>query len=67
MSNYTVYRMFFKFQNFGGQRSNNVHDVRKVCLEMTLCVLACFMEFYMFVFDEINVTGPKLVYEHIWV
>ena len=45
----------------------NVHDVRKVCLEMTLCVLACFVKFYVFVFDEIDIKGPKLVYNHIRV
>ena len=26
------------FVKFGGQISKNVHDVRKMCLEMTLCV-----------------------------
>ena len=45
---------------------SNVHDVRKVCLETTLCVLTCFIEFYVFVLDEIGVS-PKLVYEYIWV
>ena len=52
---------------FGGQMSKNVHDVRKVCLQTTLCVWACFIEFYVFVLDEIHVRGPKLIYEHIWV
>ena len=23
--------------------------------------------FYMFCLDEIHVTGPKLIYEHVWV
>ena len=46
---------------FGGQTSNNIHDVQKVCLEMTLCVLVCFVEFYLFALDEIDVSGPKLV------
>ena len=46
---------------FGGQTSNNVHDVRKVCLETSLYVLVYFIEFYVFFLDEINVRGPKLV------
>ena len=46
---------------------SNVHDVSKVCLETTLCVYACFGEFYVFVLDEIYLVGPKHVYEHIWV
>ena len=52
---------------FGGQTSKNVRDVRKVCLEMTLCVLSCFFEFYMFVLGEIDVVGYKLIYKHIRV
>ena len=47
---------------FGGQTSKNVHDVRRVCLETTLCVLACFVEFYVFFLDENDMEGPKLVY-----
>ena len=31
------------------------------------CVLVCFVEFYVFVLDEIDVTGPKLIYDHIRV
>ena len=50
-----------------GQTSKNVHDVRKVCLERTLCVLACFVELYVFIFDEINLRGPKIVYDDIRV
>ena len=50
-----------------GQTSKNVHDIRKVCLETTLCVYACFIEFYVFVLDEIDMVGPKILYEHIWV
>ena len=44
-------------------RSNpkNVQDLQKVCLEKSLCALGCFVEFYIFVFDEIDVGGPKLV------
>ena len=45
----------------------NINDVRKVCLEVTLCILACFVEFYMFILDEINVRDTKLVYKHIQV
>ena len=52
---------------FRGQTFKNVHDVRKVYLEMTLCVLMCFVEFYVLVFDEIDVRDPKLVYKNIWV
>ena len=33
---------------------------------MSLCIYACFMEFYFFILDEINVGGPKLVYKYIW-
>lgn len=55
------------FVNFGGQKSKNVHDFQKTCPEMTLCVYACFVEFYVFVLDEMDVVGPKLVYEHVWV
>ena len=50
---------------FGGQSSKNVHDVRKVCFEISLCVLECFVLFYVFIFKEIDVRGPKLVYNHI--
>ena len=46
---------------------SNVHDVRKVCLETTLCALVRFVEFYVFVLDEIDVRGHKIVYEHIRV
>ena len=52
---------------FGGQSSKNVYDIRKVCLEMCLCALVCFIEFYVLVFDEIDVIYPKVVYEHIRV
>ena len=50
------------FVEFGGQTSKKV-----VCLETTLCVLACFVEFYVFVFDEIDMGGTKLLYNHIRV
>ena len=46
---------------FWGQTSKNVHDVWKVCLETTLCVLACVGEFYVFILDEIDIGGPKLL------
>ena len=52
---------------FGGQTSKNVYDVRKNCLEMTLCVLVSFVEFYVFIFDEIDVRGPTNVFKHISV
>ena len=54
------------FVMLGGQTSNNVHEFQKVCLETTLCVYACFIMFYVFVFDEINVVGPKPVYKKVW-
>ena len=55
------------FMKFGGQTSKNVHDVRNDCLETTLCVYVCFVNFYVFVLDQNHVVGPKLVYKHIWV
>ena len=48
------------FVKFGGQTSENVHDVRKVCHETTLRVYVCSLKFYVFVLDE-NVVGPKLI------
>ena len=47
------------FVKVEGQTSKNVHDVRKVCLETNLCVLECFIEFYVLVLDEIYVRGLK--------
>ena len=55
------------FMKLRGQTSKNVHDVWKVCLKTTLCVLACIVEFYVFVFDEIDMRGTKLVQNHIRV
>ena len=52
---------FQYFMKFEGQTSKNVHDVRNVCLETTLCVLTCFVKFYMFVWDGNDMRGPKLV------
>ena len=52
---------------FLSKTSKNVHAVQKVYLEMTLCVLVCFVEFYMLILDEIDVRCPKFVYEHIRV
>ena len=49
------------FVKFGGQTCKTVHYVRKVCLETTLCVYACFVEFYVFILDETLVIVPKLV------
>ena len=45
---------------FEGQMSKNIHDVRKVYLEMTLRVMACFVAFYVFILDEIYLGGPKI-------
>ena len=53
--------------NFGGQTSKNVHDIRKVCLETTLCFKAYFIEFYVFVLGEIHVRDAKLVYQIVWI
>ena len=50
------------FVEFGGQTSKNVHDVQNMCLNMTLFVYACFVEFYIFVLDEIHMRGAKLEY-----
>ena len=61
---HSVYRKCVKFHEVW---RSNVQDVRKVCLETTLCVLACLNKFYVFVLDEIDVASPKLVYEHIRV
>ena len=48
-------------------KTKNVHDVQKDCLETTLCLLLCFIAFYMLVLDKIYVGGTKLVYLKIWV
>ena len=53
--------------NFGGQTSKNVLDVQKVYLETILHVYVCFVEFYVFVFDETHVVGPKIAREHILI
>ena len=39
----------------------------RCAFETTLCVLECFVEFYVFILDEIGVKDPKLVYDHIRV
>ena len=58
-------RSVSSFVKFGGKMSKNVHDVRKVRLETTFCVYACFVKFYVFVLDEIHVRHSKLVYEYL--
>ena len=58
MSYYSIYRQSIKFREVW---RSNVHDVRKMCLEMTLCVKACFVEFYMFVLEKIHMRGDKFV------
>ena len=40
---------------------------KRFVLETTLCVLVCFIEFYVLVFDEIDVLGPKHLPKHIIV
>ena len=52
---------------FGGQTSKNVHNIRKVYLETTLCVLECFIDFYMCDLYKIDLGGHKLIYEHFCV
>lgn len=47
------------FMMFKGRMSKNVHDFQKVCLEVTLCVLACFFELYIFIMDETDVIGSN--------
>ena len=46
---------------FLGQTFKNIHDVLSVLLEMTLCVFVCFIEFYMFLLDEINMRVPLVI------
>ena len=41
--------------------SKNVHDVRKVFLETTLCVYVCFVKFSVFLLYEIHLRGVKLI------
>ena len=52
---------------FHGETSKNVHDIRKMCLEMTLSVKACLVEFYVFVLDELYVRGVNLIDDRICV
>ena len=52
---------------FGAQTSMNVYGVSKVFLETSLSVLVCLTEFDVFIFNEIDVRGPKLIYENIRV
>ena len=54
-------------KKFGGQTLNNVHDVQNMFLEMTLCVYACLVEFYMFVFGKIHLRGPEIIYNNVWI
>ena len=67
MSYYGVYILCVNFVKFGGQTLKNIHDVRKMCLEIRLCVSACFIEFYGFIFNETHMGGPKLLYQQISV
>ena len=55
------------FIKFGGQTPKNIHDVRKACLEATLGVNACFVEFYLILLDETHFVGPNHLFEHICV
>ena len=40
---------------FGGVWRSNDHDVQKVCLETCLCALVCFVKFYVFILNVIDV------------
>ena len=55
----------FSFMKFGGQTSKKVYYVWNICLERTLCVLVCFVEFYVFVMDELGV-GVLNLYMNIF-
>ena len=55
------------FVEFGDQTSKNVHDIRKMCLETTLCVSTCFVEVYVLVLGKNHVIGAKIIYVHVWV
>lgn len=46
---------------------SNVQEVRKVCHKISLCVLVCFIMFYVLILNESYVSCPKIVYEHILV
>ena len=56
-SSFEVVIMFmgivYSSMKFGGQTFKKVHEVRKFCLETTLCVLACFIKFYVFVHIQV--------------
>ena len=45
----------WSFFKFWVQSRKNIHDIRKVCLRMYLCVLMCLDEFFIFVFVETKV------------
>ena len=52
----------------GGQTFENVHDVHKVCLEMSLCFFSCFIEFCVvfwmkLIWDILNSYTEKLGFE----
>lgn len=52
---------------FGGETSTKAYDVQKVSLKTTLYAYVYIVEFYVFILDETDVVGRKLVYKHIWV
>ena len=64
MSYYGVYMQCIKFPEVWW---SNVHDVQKICLETTLHVNACFVEFYVFVLETNHVVGTTILCKHIWV
>ena len=47
--------------------SKNVNDVQNVCLQVTLCLLPCFLKFHVLVFDEVYMRGSKIISDHIQV
>ena len=54
------------FLKFLGQTLKNVHDVWMMFLEMTLCVELCFIEIYVFIFEETHVVGYKIMFIYVW-
>ena len=49
------------FVKFEGRTAKNVHDIRKVLHETTLCVFSSFVKFYVLILYEINDRRPKLM------
>ena len=67
MSYYSLYRQYFMFYEVWRSNVQECSQRSKGCLQTTLCVLACFVQFYVFVLNEIHVRGHKIVYKYIRV